>query len=121
MEDRLKRVGLSTFLRIANAWGLNEQEGLKLLSLDHLPAASDITTDQLERISHALGIYKALHTLLEKGPADAWIQKPNQAPLFEGRTALDLLRQGTEGFWQVRVYLFEQVEVCSVGQGKQPH
>lgn len=121
MEDRLKRVGLSTFLRIANAWGLNEQEGLKLLSLDHLPAASDITTDQLERISHALGIYKALHTLLEKSSADAWIQKPNQAPLFEGRTALDLLRQGTEGFWQVRVYLFEQVEVCSVGQGKQPH
>jgi hypothetical protein len=110
MKERTKQVGLNTFLRIVKAWGLQETEGIKLLGLDRMPTVSDVTIDQLERISHTLGIYKALHTLLSDPHADEWVQKPNDAPLFGGRSALDLLNEGTGGFRAVRVYLMEQVE-----------
>jgi len=108
MDERTKRIGLQTFFRIMETWGLNEGEGLKLLGLDHAPEASALTVDQLERISHTLAIFKALHTLLNEASADAWIQKPSQAPLFGGRRALDLLKGGTQGFRDVRAYLFGQ-------------
>jgi len=90
------------------AWGLPEMEGLKLLGLDHLPEASALSVDQLERISHTLAIYKALHTLLNEASADAWIQKPNLAANFGGSSALDLLKTGTRGFRDVRAYLIGQ-------------
>jgi hypothetical protein len=75
-----------------------------------MPEASVLTADHLERISHTLAIYKALHTLLNEASADAWIQKPNQAPLFGGRPALDLMKTGTRGFREVRLYLTGQIE-----------
>ena len=109
IDERAKQIGLQTFLRIIEAWGLLESEGLKLLGLDHLPETGALTVDQLERISHTLAIYKALHTLLNETSANAWIQKPNQAPLFGGRQALDLMKCGTQGFRDVRTYLIGQV------------
>jgi hypothetical protein len=109
MDERTKRLGLQTFFRIMKAWGLNEGDGLRLLGLEHAPEASALTVDQLERISHTLAIFKALHTLLNETSADAWIQKANQAPLFGGGRALDLLRSGTQGFRDVRAYLIGQV------------
>jgi len=112
MDERTKQIGLKTFFRIVEAWGLQEGEGLKLLGLERLPEASALTVDQLERISHTLGIYKALHTLLNEASADVWIQKPNQAPLFGGRPALDLLKTGTQGFREIMMYLVGQVEGC---------
>lgn len=110
MDERTKRIGLQTFFRIMGTWGLHEDEGLRLLGLDHMPEASALTVDQLERISHTLAIFRALHTLLNEASADAWIQKPNQAPLFGGKAALDLLNTGTQGFREVRLYLTGQVE-----------
>lgn len=109
MDERTKRIGLQTFFRIMAAWGLHEDDGLELLGLDRMPEASTLTDDQLERISHTLAIFKALHTLLNEASADAWIQKPNQAPLFGGKAALDLLKAGTQGFRDVRAYLIGQV------------
>lgn len=109
MDDHVKQTGLRTFFRIVEAWGLREAEGLQLLDLDHQPEASELTIDQLERISHTLAIYKALHTLLNEASADAWLQKSNSAPLFGGKAALDLLKIGTQGFRDVRTYLVAQV------------
>lgn len=109
MKERTKQIGLNTFLRIVKAWGLQESEGVKLLGLDHIPRVSEVSVDHLERISHTLGIYKALHTLLPE-TADAWILKPNDAPVFGGRPALDILKAGTQGFREVRAYLVRQVE-----------
>lgn len=109
MDDHAKQTGLKTFFKIVKVWGLREAEGLQLLNLDHQPEASELTIDQLERISHTLAIFKALHTLLNDASADAWIQKPNSAPLFEGRAALELLKIGTQGFRDVRTYLVAQV------------
>lgn len=105
MEDRMKSAGLNAFLRILEHWGLQEDEGARLLGLNQIPKVSEVTVDQLERISHTLAIYRALHTLLQDSNADEWVQKPNHAPLFSGRSALDLLKEGTEGFRKVRIYL----------------
>lgn len=110
MEERRKCAGLKAFLRIMECWGLQEVESAKLLGLTQIPKVSEVTIDQLERISHTLAIYRALHTLLQDPNADEWAQKPNHAPLFNGRAALDLLKEGTEGFRKVRVYLEGQTE-----------
>lgn len=110
VEERTKRIGLKTCFRIVEAWGLPEDEGVRLLGCDHMPALSEVTFDQLERISHILGIYKSLHTLFpSKANADAWIKKPNSASLFAGRTALDVLRDGITGLRAVRSYLEAEV------------
>ena len=48
-------------------------------------------TDTLERISYIVGVYKALQLLLpdETAADDRWVKRPNTAPLFGGRSALD--------------------------------
>ena len=49
-----------------------------------------LSRDTLERISYILGIWKALQILLpDPAAADAWIRKPNAAPLFSGKPALE--------------------------------
>ena len=59
------------------------------------PRASRLPQDTLERISYVMGIYKALHILLPtSSAADAWIKKPNAAPITSGKTALERMRGG---------------------------
>ena len=57
-----------------------------------------------------LGIYKALRILLPPDEsADAWIRKPNAAPLFGGRSALERLVSGNvSDLYEVRRYLDAQ-------------
>src|SRR6185295_12922680 len=66
--------------------------------------------DTLERISYVLGIYKALQILLPPGePADGWMRKPNAAPLFGGRSALQRILSGNVAdLYEVRRYLDSQ-------------
>ena len=66
--------------------------------------------DTLERISYIFGIYSALQVLLPRPEAaDAWIRKPNAAPLFGGRSALDRMLSGQVGdLYLVRQYLDAQ-------------
>ena len=65
---------------------------------------------QYERISYLLGIYKALQMLFpEPAQADAWVKKPNQAPLFGGRSALERMLGGqVADLYVVRQYLDAQ-------------
>ena len=104
-------IGLKTFFRIIEAWGLNEEEGASLLGFDQKPAESEIGIDPLKRISYTLGIYRALHTLLaDVQGADGWIKKPNDNPLFGGRPAIEfMLANGLEGIEAVKNYLFAQM------------
>jgi hypothetical protein len=54
-----------------------------------------LAQDTLERISYVMGIYKAINILLpQTAQAAAWIRKPNQAQLFAGKSALDIMLQG---------------------------
>ena len=63
--------------------------------------------DTLERLSYLLGIYKSLQILLpDPRAADEWIRKPNSAPPFGGRSALERMLSGqVADLYVVRQYL----------------
>ena len=109
---------LRTLFRIADVWKLTSKEEMKLLGS---PPKSTfykwkhgdqvvLSRDVLERISYIFGIYSALQVLLPKPEAaDAWIKKPNDAPLFGGRSALDRMLSGqVADLFVVRQYLDSQ-------------
>ena len=107
---------LRTFFRIAEAWGLREQEQMRLLGLESRStfqswkrgAVAALPKDALERISYVMGIYKGLHVLLPK-TADDWIRKPNKAGLFAGASALDRMMSGNVAdLYVVRQYVDSQ-------------
>jgi hypothetical protein len=113
--QELAGAALRTFFRIAAAWGLNVDEQITLLGgparstffawkksgVDRLPR------DVLERLSYVFGIYKALQILLpDPAAADAWVRKPNEAPGFGGRSALEKMLSGNVAdLYEVRRYL----------------
>ncbi len=109
---------LRTFFRIAALWGLRVEEQMTLLGVTSRSTffkwkkAKDATLskDTLERMSYILGIYKALQILLpNEQAADAWIRKPNTAPLFGGQSALDRMLSGhVSDLYVVRHYLDAQ-------------
>lgn len=94
----LSAAGLRAFFNIARDWHLNTDEQMVLLGAPgrstffkwkSAPETAELKRDTLERLSYLLGIYKALQVLLPStAAADAWIKKPNDAPLFAGQSAL---------------------------------
>ena len=107
---------LRTFFRIADAWGLREAEQMKLLGLDNRStfqtwkrgAVAAIPKDALERISYVMGIYKGLKMLLPR-TADEWVRKPNAAPPFAGRPAIERMVSGNVAdLYVVRHYIDAQ-------------
>lgn len=107
---------LRTFFRIAEAWGLKEQEQMQILGLDSRSTfqswkrggVAAISKDALERISYVMGIYKGLQTLLPK-TANEWVRKPNKASLFGGRPAIERMTSGNVAdLFVVRQYVDAQ-------------
>ncbi len=109
---------LRTFFRVAEAWGLSGKETRLLLGS---PPESTyykwksgkvgvVPRDLLERVSYLLGIYKALQVLIPvPASSDAWVRRPNQAPLFNGRSALEVMLSGNVAdLYLVRQYVDEQ-------------
>ena len=112
----LSAAGLRAFFNIARDWGLSTDEQMVLLGAPgrstffkwkSAPETADLKRDTLERLSYLLGIYKALQILLPAATAaDAWVKKPNSAPLFGGRSALDRMLGGNVAdLLAVRQYL----------------
>jgi len=112
----LSAAGLRAFFKLAQAWGLNAEAQMVLLGAPgrstffkwkSAPESADLKRDTLERLSYLLGIYKALQILLPTPTAaDAWVKKPNTAPLFGGKSALDRMLGGNIGdLLAVRQYL----------------
>ena len=118
MQKDLSGPALRAFFNIALAWNLNVRQQRTLLG--NPPSSTffkwkrdmsgSVSRDVLERISYVLGIYKALQILLpDTERADAWISRPNAAPLFGGRSALDRMLGGNVGdLYAVRQYLDAQ-------------
>ena len=114
-SERLTGPALRTFFRICDAWKLSNDEARKLLGdpprstyfLWKKTGEGQFTRDTLERVSYLLGIYKALQILLPDAvAADAWIRKPNTAPLFGGKAALQRMLSGNVAdLYVVRQYL----------------
>lgn len=109
---------LRTFFRIAGAWNLSADEARRLLGdpprstyfLWKRAGVGHLSRDTLERVSYVLGIYKALQILLpQKEAADAWVRKPNTAPLFGNKPTLARMLSGNVAdLYVVRQYLDAQ-------------
>lgn len=110
---------LRTFFNIAKAWKLSREEQMRLLGLKagstyykwrEAPERARLARDTLERLSYIFGIYKALQILLpDPAAADAWVRRPNKAPLFAGRSALERMLSGNVAdLYVVREYLDAQ-------------
>ncbi len=108
--------GLRAFFNIARDWQLNTDAQMVLLGTPGrstffkwkaAPESADLKRDTLERLSYILGIYKALQILLpDTAATDAWVKKPNTAPLFGGQSALDRMLGGNVAdLMVVRQYL----------------
>lgn len=114
----LGTAGLRTVFRIAGEWGLSTAQLMVLLgdpsrSTFFRWKAGDVgqvSRDLLERLSYLVGIYKALQILLPQGDhANAYITRPNSAPLFAGRTPLEVMLGGqVADLYRVREYLDAQ-------------
>lgn len=106
---------LRTFFAIAAAWGLSAAETRTLLGSPpestfykwKAGKVGQVSRDVLERVSYVLGIWKALQILLPDAPAaDTWIRRPNTAPPFGGRPALERMLSGNVAdLYLVRQYL----------------
>jgi hypothetical protein len=109
--------GLRAFTRIAELWHLSVAEQLSLLGTSRSTyfkwrkeAQPKLPRDTLERLSYLLGIYKALQLLLpDDRVADEWLRRPNDAPLFGGKSALERMLSGNVAdLYTVRQYLDAQ-------------
>jgi hypothetical protein len=112
----MSAAGLRAFFRIAEDWELSVDEQIKLLGSPgrstffqwkKAPQTARLGRDTLERLSLLLGIYKALQILLpQPAAADSWVKRPNSAPPFGGRRALDRMLAGNiSDLVAVRQYL----------------
>lgn len=109
---------LRAFFALAERWKLRAAEQRTLLGE---PPESTyfkwkkqqdgaLSRDVIERISYLLGIWKDLQILFpDPAQADAWVHKPNEAPLFGGQSALERMLSGNVAdLYVVRQYLDAQ-------------
>lgn len=114
-EKKKREVALKAFFKIMDLWSVNDEQAKILLGhLNHSTYYNwkrthygQLTHDQMCRISLILGIYKSLQILFsDTEAADTWISKKNNAPLFLGYSALDIMLSGNyEDLCRVRQYL----------------
>jgi hypothetical protein len=114
-RERLSVAGIKAFLRMAQRWGVKDQDARNLLggissgsfyALKKGPTRRTLDQDVLTRISLLIGIFKALNILYSERLADAWMTLPNSNPMFRGTTPLEyILRLGQPGMIEVRALL----------------
>ena len=112
----LGRVGLKMFFKLADLWGLNQNEQLRLLGLSSPAVLSEwkskaesdedirLPADTIERLSLVAGIQKSLELLFPKNYHIDYMRVPNTS--FNGRSILDvMLAGGVEELHTARRYL----------------
>lgn len=115
--ERVRIVGMRLFQRIADRWSLEDAQRAALLGISGDEYASvcaepsaTVTPSMLDRISHVLAIYTALHSLLPDPQCDGWIHRANTGPGFGGRPALVRIMSADIGELRaVREYLDAQL------------
>jgi hypothetical protein len=101
-RERLSRAALRGFFRLAERWGLREEEARELLggmsSSTYYEWKKNpervLEVDRITRISYLVGIYKALHILYGERLADEWVKLPNSNAIFAGRSPLEYMIAG---------------------------
>jgi len=104
----LSAAGLRAFFNIARDWGLNTDEQMVLLGTPgrstfssgnlppKAPTSSATRSSACPTCWHLQG---AADPAARHCCADAWVKKPNSAPLFGGKTALDRMLAATSPTW----------------------
>jgi uncharacterized protein (DUF2384 family) len=111
-----QHVAAKIFFNLADTWAMDVAEqraalgGVSKQTIYNWrahPQRARLTSDQLDRVSYLLGIYKALHIIFTRNEqADSWIRRANAAPPFGGKAASELIFSGRmEDLIRVRRYL----------------
>lgn len=97
-------VALNAVNNIFDRWNCTTEEKLTLLGglkkatfYKYLksPESTNISHDLLERLSYILNIHASLRILFSDPESTyGWVRKPNNAPFFSGKTALEIMLQG---------------------------
>ena len=107
--------GLRTFARIAGRWKLPATDAMALLGVESRSTYYELlkrargsrelkglSKDQLDRLSYVLGIYEAIRVLFphSEETRDGWVSRANTAPMFGGRSPLEIMRASMIGLYQ---------------------
>lgn len=111
----LEGAALRTFVRIAEAWQLTEEDQRKILALPEAEPWQPVEELPVEgttllRISYIISIYRILHTIFsDRSQADGWVHRSNSAEIVGGRTAIQVLCSGElRSFESIRDHLAAQ-------------
>jgi len=95
----MSRRYMRTFMRFADAWGMDSQEVARLLGLSGLHMMAGwksswqdlvLTEPQLEKVSYLLAINKLLMSQYDSDQAlQEWLRCEHDHPLFLGKTPLE--------------------------------
>ena len=120
IDGEQARVALKAFFNIGQRWDLNEDDEAAILGQPDREAlrawkdgkGPEVGEETILRISHILGIFRAIGTLIpDRDIAAAWVKQPNAAATFDNRTALDLMAEGDlENLKMVRQYLDAELQ-----------
>jgi hypothetical protein len=112
--------GLRTFARIVEKWRLPSSDAMALLGIDSRSTYYDLikraresrevkglSRDQLDRLSYLLGIYEAIRVLFphSEESRNEWVSRANTAPLFGGRSPVEIMRSSMIGLYQTFAHL----------------
>ena len=101
-SDQIK-TAFKVVLNIFDKWHCTTEEALTLLGLKRstwfkyksTPETATFSPDLIERISYLLNIHAALRILFSNPESVyQWIRKPNKAPFYNGRSAMEIMMQG---------------------------
>lgn len=97
------RIAFKVVLNILEKWHCSTEEALLLLGLKRStwfkykshPETANFSVDLIERLSYILNIHAALRILFSHPDSVyQWVRKPNKAPFYSGRSAMEVMLQG---------------------------
>ena len=110
---------LKAFFKISKAWKLTVKEEMRLLGIKSYQALDRrrkgkivLSNIEIAMLGLVFGIYKDLYIIFrDSEAANEWMKKPNQAPIFQGKSAMEYIMEGDlpmERILNVRNYLRSQ-------------
>jgi hypothetical protein len=103
INNKQVQTAFKVVLNIFDKWHCTTDEALTLLGLKRStwfkykssPEKASFSHDLIERISYLLNIHAALRILFSNQESVyKWVRKPNNAPFYNGRCAMDIMMQG---------------------------
>jgi Antitoxin Xre/MbcA/ParS C-terminal toxin-binding domain/Antitoxin Xre-like helix-turn-helix domain len=97
------QIAFNATVQILKKWRCSTEEQLRLLALkkstfykyQSQEQSSTFNPDLIERLSYILNIHASLRILFSHPDSVyGWVSKPNNAPFFDGRSALEIMLQG---------------------------